>query len=62
MREPTTAELARYLELEEYVVQEAINSINSLQSLDEPIKKDEKDMSLYEIYGEEQDMDTPIML
>ena len=62
MREPTTAELARYLELEEYVVHEAINSINSLQSLDEPIKKDEKDMSLYEIYGEEQDMDTQIML
>lgn len=62
MREPTTAELARYLELEEYVVQEAINSINSLQSLDEPIKKDEKDMSLYEIYGEEQDMDTQIIL
>lgn len=62
MREPTTSELARYLELEEYVVYEAINSINSLQSLDEPIKKDEKDMSLYEIYGEEQDMDTQIML
>ena len=62
MREPTTAELARYLELEEYVVHEAINSINRLQSLDEPIKKDEKDMSLYEIYGEEQDMDTQIML
>ena len=41
---------------------EAINSINSLQSLDEPIKKDEKDMSLYEIYGEEQDIDTQIML
>ena len=62
MREPTASELARYLELEEYVVYEAINSINSLQSLDEPIKKDEKDMSLYEIYGEEQDMDTQIML
>lgn len=62
MREPTIYELSEYLDLEESLIIECLNSVNCLQSLDEPIKGEENDMSLYEIYGEEQDIDTKIML
>lgn len=62
MRIPTTKEIADYLEIDELIVCEALNSINSVQSLDEPIKKEEKDMSLYEIYGKEENYDEKIML
>lgn len=61
MREPTTGELSDYLGLDEYTISECINSIGNIQSLDEPIHKEEKDMSFYEIYGEEKDIDTQIM-
>lgn len=61
MREPTTGELSDYLGLDEYTISECINSIGNIQSLDEPIRKDEKDMSFYEVYGEEKDIDTQIM-
>ena len=52
MRQPTTLELANYLQIDEYFVIEAMKSINVLQSLDEPINNDGKQITLYDTIGD----------
>ena len=48
MREPTSIELADFLEVPEYLIEEAIRSRSKPQSIDEPIYLGEKPMSLHE--------------
>lgn len=48
MREPSLRELACYLEIPEEQLTEAIKSVNALQSIDEPIVTDGKEMTLHD--------------
>lgn len=48
MHEPSTKELSIFLEIDEYTLIEAMESRNQLQSLDHPIKKDDKEVTLYD--------------
>jgi len=48
MREPTYSEIANFLEVPEYLIEEAMRSRNTPQSIDEPIYTDGKPISLHE--------------
>ncbi len=49
MREPTIKELSHYLELPEFIIAQALNVHNNIQSLDFPINNDEaKELTLYD--------------
>ena len=62
MREPTKKEIAEFLEIDECYINEAINSIIPIQSLDEVVTADEK-FNLYEIIpSKNNDYDELIML
>lgn len=54
MRQPTIKELSNYLEIDEYFIAEARNSINVLQSLDEPLNNDGKQITLYDSVSEQK--------
>ena len=54
MRQPTTREIANYLEIDEYFIAEAMKSINVLQSLDEPINDNGKQITLYDTISEKR--------
>ena len=59
MREPTTKEIASFLEIDEYYISEAIKSLTPISSLDEKVDT----FSLYEVIpSEESDYDQIIML
>lgn len=64
MREPTTFELAQFLNIPESYVIEAIKSINVLESIDKPIITDGKEITLHDTIGEKRkvDIDTLIAL
>ena len=63
MREPTSGELADFLEVPEYLIEEAIRSRGKPQSIDEPIYLGEKPMSLHEtIPANNLDINTLIAL
>jgi len=63
MRTPTTEELAMFLNIEEYKIIEAVKTIHLLQSIDEPIHQDGKEMTLHEVIGDHQvDMHTMLAL
>lgn len=62
MREPTKKEIADFLEIDEYYVDEAINSLTPIKSLDDTIKEDDS-FSLYEVIpSRDGDFDQLIML
>lgn len=62
MREPTIKEIALFLEIDEGLINEAINSLNPIKSLDETINEDET-FSYYEVIPDEDyDLDNKIML
>ncbi len=61
MREPSINELANYLEIPEYYVSEAINSLNRIKSIDEPITED-NNMTLKDVIGESNNIDDLLML
>ena len=62
MREPTKKEIAHFLEVDEFYIEEAINSLNPVRSLDEKLSEDES-FSLYEVIPSEcNDIDNSIML
>ena len=48
MKEPTTFELAIFLEIDEKVINNVIQMVSSIDSLDRTIKSDGKDLSLYD--------------
>lgn len=62
MKEPSIKELSDFLEIEEYRIAESLNSINSVQSLDEPIVNEGKSMSLYDVIGNSKDVNNLIAL
>lgn len=63
LRKPTNKEIADYLELSLEEVEYALKTVNMFQSIDEPIKGDEKDMSLYDIIESPNvDIDSLILL
>ena len=62
MREPSIDEISSFLEIDRNLVVECQNSINSVQSLDEPIEMSENSISLYEVIGEYENVDDHIML
>lgn len=55
MRQPTIKELSNYLEIDEYFITEAIKSVNVVQSLDEPINDDGKQITLYDTLSEKKE-------
>lgn len=62
MREPTKKEIALFLEVDEGLISEAINSLNPIRSLDEKINEDET-FSYYEVIPDVEDnLDNKIML
>lgn len=48
MREPTMTEISNFLEVPEYLIEEAMRCRNTPQSIDEPIYTDGKPISLHE--------------
>ena len=64
MREPSIKELSEYLGIDEYYISEAMCANNVLQSLDEPISNEGKELTLYDTISrvETMDMDTLIAL
>lgn len=57
MRQPTIKEIANYLEIDEYFIAEAMKSVNVLQSLDEPLNDNGKQITLYDTVGEKRSID-----
>lgn len=62
MKEPTTYEIANYLEIPEYYVSEAINSLNKIKSIDEPVNNEGRDLTLQDVIGKSDNIDDLIML
>ncbi len=62
MKEPSIEEIAKYLEIPEYYVSEAIISLNKIKSIDEPITNDGKDLTLEEVIGKSNNIDDLILL
>ncbi len=62
-KEPTNYELARFLEIDEYIVAEAQNSLHPIRSIDEPISIDSKEQNLHDVIPDyEPDIDALITL
>ena len=62
MREPSIQELSIYLEIPEYYISEAINSLNRIKSIDEPITNGDKELTLQDVIGECSNIDDLLML
>jgi RNA polymerase sporulation-specific sigma factor len=63
LRPVTNKELADYLEIDEYLISEALNSSNPIMSIDEPICIDAKEITLHEVIADKnQDLNTLIAL
>ena len=62
-RKPTIKELSSYLEIEEEYIIEALNSCNNIESLDNSISSDSKDLNLYDVIPDKvNDIDSLIEL
>lgn len=62
MKEPSTLEIANYLEIPEYYVSEAILSLNKIKSIDEPINSEGRELTLQEVIGKSNYIDDLILL
>ena len=62
MKEPTTYEIASFLEIPEYYVSEAILSLNKIKSIDEPVNGEGKEFTLQDVIGETSNIDDLILL
>ena len=62
MKEPSIEEIARYLEIPEFYVSEAMLSLNKIKSIDEPVTNEGKDITLQDIIGKSDNVDELIML
>ena len=62
MHEPSIKEVADFLEIPEYYVSEAINSMYGIRSLEEPINDDGKDLVLKDVIGYSENIDDLIDL
>ncbi|MBE6160590.1 MAG: sigma-70 family RNA polymerase sigma factor [Lactobacillales bacterium] len=62
-REPNTYELSEFLEVEEYEIIEALKTINIMQSIDEPINNEGKEVTLHDVVSDNSmDLNTLIAL
>ena len=62
MRKPTTLELADFLEIPIYMIEEAINSTKPIYSIDEPLNDEGKDITLQDTIGKTDDIDNLLLL
>jgi len=63
LRKPTNKEIANLLEITEFEVEQALKTINILQSTDQAIVKDGKELNLYDITPTKQlDIETLVSL
>lgn len=62
MRQPSIDEIADFLEIPSFYVAEAINSMLPINSMDEIITSDSKDLTLQDIVGYTENVDDLIML
>ena len=62
MREPSIQELSMYLEIPEYYISEAINSLNKIKSIDEPINSGDKELTLQDVIGNSTNIDDLLLL
>lgn len=63
LRTPTTKEIAYFLEEPEEKIEQALKTINVLQSIDEPITEDGKELNLYDVTPSKQlDIETLVSL
>ena len=62
MKEPSIEEIARFLEIPEFYVSEAILSLNKIKSIDEPVSSEGREFTLQDVIGESKNVDDLIML
>ncbi len=62
MKEPSIEEIARFLEIPEFYVSEAILSLNKIKSIDEPVNDEGRDFTLQDVIGKSENVDELIML
>ena len=62
MKEPSIEEIARFLEIPEFYVSEAILSLNKIKSIDEPVTDGGRDFTLQDVIGKSENIDELIML
>ena len=62
MKEPSTLEIARFLEIPEFYVSEAILSLNKIKSIDEPVSSEGREFTLQDVIGKSENVDDLIML
>lgn len=62
-REPNISELSSFLEVEEYEIIEALKTINIMQSIDEPINNEGKEVTLHDVISDNNmDLNTLVAL
>lgn|SRR5574344_245789 len=59
---PTTKEIADFMDIDEYLVSEALLSVNCVDSMDYTINDDGKELTLYDLVGSNMDVDTILEL
>lgn len=62
MKEPSIEEIARFLEIPEFCVSEAILSLNKIKSIDEPVSFEGREITLQDVIGKSENIDELIML
>ena len=62
MKEPSIKEIADYLDIPEFLVSEAVNSLNKIKSIEEPINDEGKTMTLSDVVGKSYNIDDLILL
>ena len=62
MKEPSIEEIARFLEIPEFYVSEAILSLNIIKSIDEPVSSEGREFTLQDVIGKSENVDDLIML
>lgn len=62
MKEPSIEEIARFLEIPEFYVSEAILSLNKIKSIDEPVNEGGREFTLQDVIGKSENIDELIML
>lgn len=62
MKEPSISEIASFLEIPEFLVSEALMSLNKIRSISEPICDEGKELTLEDIIGMEDNVDDLLML
>ena len=62
MKEPTIQELSKYLNIPEFLIIEAMNSLNKIKSIEEPLNEEGKTMTLSDVIGKSENIDDLILL